>query len=108
MTTPRVYNKLIRDKIPDILRQSGKKFAIREMNQVEFRQALRDKLCEEAEELRVANFEALIDELADIYEVIDTLLQVYGITEADVRDHQRRKRLERGGFDQRMSLLWVE
>jgi len=102
-----IYNKLVRDRVPEIISQSGKQFAVKEMTQSEFHQALRDKLCEEAEELRVAEAEDLIAELADIYEVIDTLLKVYGIAEADIRACQLKKRSERGGFEQRINLLWV-
>jgi predicted house-cleaning noncanonical NTP pyrophosphatase (MazG superfamily) len=102
------YNKLVRDRIPEIIRQSGNQCEVANMSEVEFRQALREKLLEEAQETAVATPENLVSELADLQEVIDALLTVYGIEREDVLTEQRRKRAERGGFDQRLRLLQTD
>jgi predicted house-cleaning noncanonical NTP pyrophosphatase (MazG superfamily) len=102
------YNKLVRDRIPEIIRQSGNQCEVANMSEVEFRQALREKLIEEAQEAAVATPENLVSELADLQEVIDALLTVYGIEREDVLTQQRRKRVERGGFDQRLRLLHTD
>ena len=102
------HNKLVRNGIPEIIRQAGNQCEVATMSEKEFTQALREKLLEEAREAAAASPENLVSELADLQEVMDALLTVYGIEpEATVKE-QRRKRIERGGFDQRIRLLWTE
>ncbi|HEY9665535.1 MAG TPA: nucleoside triphosphate pyrophosphohydrolase [Coleofasciculaceae cyanobacterium] len=101
-------NKLVRDRIPDIIRQSGKQCEVAVMAEAEFRQALREKLLEEAGEVAAASLENLVSELADLQEVIDALLKVYGIEREAIAKEQRRKRTERGSFEQRLRLLWFD
>lgn len=102
------HNKLVRDSIPEIIRQSGKQCEVALMSEAEFSQALREKLLEEAQEAVVASPENLVSELADLQEVIDALLVVYGIERESLIKEQTRKRTERGGFEQRLRLLWTE
>jgi predicted house-cleaning noncanonical NTP pyrophosphatase (MazG superfamily) len=75
------------------------------MNEDEFRQALRTKLQEEAQEVAQANPDQFTTELADLYEVIDTLMATYHIDPEAVRNMQVQRRQERGGFTQRILLL---
>ncbi len=104
-----VYNKLVRDAIPEIIRQHGDTCQTEAMTEAEFQLALRQKLVEEAQEAVQATTEGdLITELADLYEVVDTLLQTNSITTDLVRTEQERRREERGGFAQRIKLLWTE
>lgn len=102
------YNKLVRDKIPEIIHQSGNQCEVATMSEVEFSQALRDKLIEEAQEVITASPDNLVSELADLQEVIDSLLVLYEIEHQVVAKAQERKRAERGGFQQRLNLLWSE
>ena len=99
------YNKLIRDHIPQIIRRNHLQCDITTMNEDEFRQALRTKLLEEAQEVAEADQNELITELADLYEVIDTIIATYHIDPEAVRNMQIRHRQERGGFTQRICLL---
>ncbi|MDQ2886400.1 MAG: nucleoside triphosphate pyrophosphohydrolase [Chloroflexota bacterium] len=100
------YNKLIRDRIPEILAQTGYTYAVETMNEQEYQQALREKLVEEAREAATAaETQQLITELADLYEVIDTLMSENTIAPDAVRAEQERRRQERGGFAQRIRLL---
>jgi predicted house-cleaning noncanonical NTP pyrophosphatase (MazG superfamily) len=78
------------------------------MSEEEYRQALREKLIEEAREASEADLHHLVFELADLYEVIDALMTSYGISQETVKAEQQRKRTERGGFDGRIQLLWTE
>ena len=68
------HNKLIRDRIPKIIRQAGRECEIKTMSQSEYHQALLNKLIEEAKEAAEAKPDNLVEELADIYEVIDVIL----------------------------------
>jgi len=102
------HNKLVRDYIPQIIRQSGHQCNITILSEAEFSQALREKLLEEAQEVAGASPQGLVSELADLQEVIDAILALYGISRDDVLTEQRQKRAERGGFEQRIRLLWTQ
>ena len=99
------YNKLVRDRIPEILEGAGYTYTFRVMNEQEYQQALRDKLLEEAYEAACADAQHLISELADLYEVIDTLMACNAIEATIVHAEQERRRSERGGFAQRIRLI---
>jgi predicted house-cleaning noncanonical NTP pyrophosphatase (MazG superfamily) len=103
-----VYDKLVRDRIPDIIRRDGSACEVATMAEGAYRQALREKLVEEASEAAEADPGHLVVELADLYEVMDTLMASYGVSSEDVRAEQERRRSARGGFAQRLRLLWTE
>ena len=102
------HNKLVRDRIPDIIRRAGKDCATEPLLDHAYQQALRDKLEEEAQEVATAPPATLVQELADLYEVIDSLLATHSISDSAVRAEQQRRRTERGGFEQRIWLHWTE
>jgi predicted house-cleaning noncanonical NTP pyrophosphatase (MazG superfamily) len=78
------------------------------MSESEYRQALLEKLVEEAQEARQAPPDELVTELADLHEVLAALMAAWQIAPKQVAQVQRQRRAERGGFDQRVKLLWVE
>lgn len=102
------YHKLVRDQIPEIIQESGLKCETLTLAESEYRQALRQKVVEEAQEVAVAEEQNLITELADIYEVIDAIIETYGINRELIIAEQMRRRKERGGFQKRIKLLWTE
>jgi len=102
------YSKLVRDGIPEHLQKAGLRCGWETMNEAEYRQALREKLVEEAQEAAQANEQELVFELADLYEVMEVLMKVYAITPTSVQEAQECKRHERGGFERRIRLLWVD
>jgi predicted house-cleaning noncanonical NTP pyrophosphatase (MazG superfamily) len=102
------YNKLVRDMIPDLIRQDGHACAVEPLDDATFRCALRDKLVEEAREAAEAPDEDLAAELADVQEVLDALVEAHGLTPEAVSTMQRQRRAERGGFARRLRLLWTE
>ena len=102
------HNKLVRDKIPEIIRNSGNHCGISTLNDAEYIKALRQKLVEEANEAATASPEELAQELADLMEVMDALISATGIKPEEVREIQKSKRSRRGGFDNRIKLLWTE
>jgi predicted house-cleaning noncanonical NTP pyrophosphatase (MazG superfamily) len=104
----KTYNKLIRDKIPQIIDNSGSDFAIALYSESEYILALKQKLIEEAQEIAIAQDDELISELADLLEVFDSLLEVKGISREAVVREQELRREERGGFRDRIKLLWTE
>lgn len=102
------YNKLVRDAIPAIIERQGKTCHTSTLPEIDYQLALREKLLEEACEARDAPLDQLKEELADLYELLDALVDAYGWSEAEVRQIQMEKRQERGGFERRVFLDWVE
>ena len=101
------HNKLVRDKIPEIIRNSGNQCKTTILSNIDYIKALREKLVEEANEAATAAPEELVEELADVMEVMDALIVATGIKPEKVREIQKEKRSRRGGFDNRIKLLWT-
>ena len=78
------------------------------MSQSKYHQALLDKLIEEAKEVAQANSNNLVEELADVYEVIDAILINLEIDKSLTLAKQEQKRQEKGGFNKKLRLLWTE
>jgi predicted house-cleaning noncanonical NTP pyrophosphatase (MazG superfamily) len=102
------YNKLVRDKIPEIITRSGNQCEVATYSDSEYIEALRQKLVEEAQEVVSAPSNELVSELADLYEVIDSLLLATGIDRETVIAKQKQKHSERGGFKGKIKLLWTK
>ncbi len=93
--------KLVRDGIPDIIRASGREPRVRYIAGEELVAALGAKLCEEAQEAAdvVGSRQQLVEELADVQEVLTALMKATGITREEVGRMAATKALERGGFE---------
>ncbi|CAB1128314.1 conserved protein of unknown function [Candidatus Hydrogenisulfobacillus filiaventi] len=100
-----VYNKLVRDRIPDIIAAAGGRCEVRELPPEEYRRALSDKLLEEAQEYRT---DGTLEELADVLEVLQALVRASGATWQELEDLRRTKAAARGGFDRRLWLVWAD
>ena len=74
------YNKLVRDRIPEIIRSTGQRPVTRVLNQGDYEAALLEKLAEEAREARQAPVEELPAELADVLEVLQAIASAHGLT----------------------------
>lgn len=99
------YNKLVRDKIPDIITLDGRHAKTRVLTDNEFRAELKRKLTEEVEEFLTSENP---EELADILEVIHALTSDLGVDSSKLETIRQQKRNERGGFDKRIFLITVE
>lgn len=108
--TKTIYNKLVRDKIADIIFAEGKNPKVFVLNKEEFFSALMEKLHEEAIELIETNGDKKKEreELADLYEVLNALRVCLGITEAQLEFDCNKKRNEKGSFHKRLFLYSVE
>lgn len=106
------YGKLVRDNIPDIIRKNGELPNIREMDTDEYRRELLYKLIEEAEEVRQAGYDpaerSFMTELADLSEVLGAVMKEFNINADELAETQRKRREERGGFDNRVFLESVQ
>ena len=101
--TVKHYNKLVRDRIPEVIEETGKTFSYRTATQTEYKNALLDKLLEEVIEFRE---NPSLEEMGDILEVIDALKSEYKLAGSSA--NQIAKRVRRGSFDKKIILEWVE
>lgn len=92
--------KLIRDHLPSNLRKKGIVLNERIMDQEEFIIKLKDKLQEEAEEVKSSqNLEDLSEELADMLEVIQSIAKAAGLSMYHIEQKRLEKLKTKGGFD---------
>ncbi|ALP35828.1 phosphoribosyl-ATP pyrophosphohydrolase [Paenibacillus sp. IHB B 3084] len=102
------YNKLVRDRIPHIITSQGKGCRTRILDPEEYKQELRTKLREEAEEyFEAAKDKDALEELADMLEVIRALAEVHGANVAELDKLRADKAEARGGFQERVFLIDV-
>ena len=90
--------KLIRDNIPDIAKANGDLITVRIAAPDEAIPLLKAKLIEEAREVAESDPEHILDELADVLEVLWTLGELYGYNTFTVAMAARAKAVSRGGF----------
>lgn len=101
----RVYNKLVRDNIPNIIIGKGENPVTRVLNDKEYKDELEKKLYEEYQEVINANTkDEKIEELADMVEVISYLSKIEGSNLEEVINVAKEKSFERGGFEEKIFL----
>jgi len=101
----KVYNKLVRDKIPDIIREEGRIAKTKILNDEEYRNELNKKLQEEVKEYLDDNN---IEELADIVEVVYGILNSMGVSIEEFESIRKAKVDKRGAFQDRFFLEEAE
>lgn len=99
------YNKLVRDKIIDIIYTNGENPKYHILKDDEYLKELHKKLFEEVGEFIE---EDSPEELADLMEVIYSIARVKNIDLMQVEQIRRDKRNKRGGFDKKIYLEGVE
>lgn len=101
--------KLWRDKLPDKMVKMGSVIHIKQLDDGEYDHQLRVKFIEEAEEVKVAKSrKELMEELADVLEVIDSLCALHNLSRSEIEMVQEKKRAERGGFLERKFVTIAE
>ena len=98
------YNKLVRDKIPDIIKSEGREAVCRELSDREFEEALNKKLFEEVQEVVETTGRERLEELADIYELIRTIAELHDSSMENVARLANKKKKERGAFEEKVFL----
>ena len=97
--------KLVRDRIPEIIRSQGKSCRTRILSQEEYRICLHKKLDEELAEF---HRDQNLEELADLMEVILAAAADLGYSAEDLERARADKAAERGGFAQKIFLESIE
>ncbi len=95
------YDKLVRDGIPDIIREKGDSCLFHVASELEYAGKLYEKLREESEELIEGRN---VQEIADVLEVIDAIMSFEGISAGEVEAAKSKRREERGAFEKRIIL----
>ncbi|HEY4430035.1 MAG TPA: nucleoside triphosphate pyrophosphohydrolase [Paenibacillus sp.] len=104
-----VYEKLVRDGIPNLIAAQGKDFSTRLLEPQEYITELRKKLKEESEEyFQATKDEEALEELADMLEVIQALAETHGSNCAELEKLRAEKASHRGGFKNGVFLIEVE
>lgn len=122
------HNKLVRDRIPNIIIGHGLSFKARKLDDVEFENELANKLIEESKEVANkvqwlnhkckqepvsdgeldADMKDITEELADVLEVYINLVKSLKLTTEDIEKAANEKRARRGSFEDKIYLEWVE
>lgn len=100
-----IYNKLVRDKIPDMIRAQGETPVTRILDGEEYLRHLEDKLDEETGEY---HRDKTAEELADILEVVYALAEANGTSKEELQKIYQMKHDARGGFEKRIFLISKE
>ena len=104
-----VYNKLVRDKILEILESDGLSYNAKVLEAQDFLKEVKVKMVEEAKEFQQAeNVQEMVEELADLLELVHTAINALGISYKELEDIRAHKKVKRGGFEQAIYLLDVE
>ncbi len=95
------YNKLVRDKIPEIIREKGGNSITHIADDVEYWLKLKEKLTEEVAEFLKSESE---EEIADILEVLRAICESKNTSWEEIEKIRMKKQEERGGFKEKIIL----
>ena len=100
-----IFNKLVRDNIPNIIKSNGEKAIIRILSDEEYRVELYKKLLEESHEVITSqDTEDTLEELADVLKVLKSIAKLKNRNLDDIIEIANQKRLKRGGFSKKIFL----
>ncbi|MDO8341389.1 MAG: nucleoside triphosphate pyrophosphohydrolase [Candidatus Woesebacteria bacterium] len=103
------YNKLVRDKIPEIIKSKDAKAKFRKLTSKQFKKYLLLKVEEEASALQtIKSKEEITNELADVIEVIEEIKKFMKISEKEINIEIKKNMDKKGGFNKRLFLIWSE
>lgn len=104
-----VYNKLVRDKILEIIEAENLAYQSRVLKPEEHLTEIKKKLYEEVKEFdETINREDALEEMADVLELLHAALKVYGAEFTELEAIRVNKKKKRGGFDEGLYLIDVE
>ena len=99
-----IYNKLVRDNIPEIIELNGEKPVVSILDDIRYKEELEKKLYEEYKEVIESSGTDRVEELADMIEVIKVLAKLENKTLDEVIEIANQKSDKRGAFDKKIFL----
>lgn len=103
------YNKLVRDKIPEIIKKAGGVAKFKKLTSRQFETELLKKVSEESTGLLSAKSKKeFVSELADIFAVTDEIKKLKKITDKEVGTAMKENMERKGGFKKKLFLVWSE
>lgn len=97
--------KLVRDKIPEIIKSKGQTPKTRTLNEIEYKKYLLDKLQEEAKEVSSAETkEDQLEEIADVLEILKAIAALNNSGLEEIEQIRKKKAESNGGFEKRILL----
>lgn len=104
-----IYNKLVRDHIPEVIQKTNKEFSTRILSEEEYETELKKKLSEELiEYVEASSDKEAVEELADILELLHSAVKLHGSSFEELEEVRKKKAEKRGGFEKRIFLIEVE
>jgi len=100
----KIYNKLVRDRIPEIIEAGGKICVTEALSDAKYLELLDAKLTEELSEYQERKS---LEELADLLEVMQAVIRARGWTWEQLERVRREKAARRGGFERKLLLKEV-
>jgi len=100
----KVYNKAIRDRIPDIIESSGASYIVDVLNDEKFIDKLVLKLDEEIKEFKESKS---VEELCDLIEIAYRIAELNGVSNEELEEMINKKNIERGKFEKNLFLIQV-
>lgn len=95
------YDKLVRDRIPEIIEAHGQGCEVRVLGEEEYAQRLDEKLAEELAEYQESGD---VEELVDLVELVRAIVAQRGMNWDEFEQMRQHKHKERGGFSNRLLL----
>ena len=103
------YNKLIRDKIPEIIKKDKAIPKVTRLNSKSFEKELKKKLIEESMELQIAQGKKdILKELSDVLEILQAIARIENISWKKIEEQRRERAKKRGGFKKKLFLKEVQ
>ena len=101
------YHKLIRDKIPESIKEWGGEYEVKKLGAKRFEEELLKKVGEEASGLlKATTKEEMTAELADVIDVLEEIKKLKRISERQVDEARKRAIKKKGGFKKKLFLVW--
>ena len=101
----KTFHKLVRDRIPEIIKNNGEESVVRVLEDEEYQVELYKKLLEESNEvIGSKNPDETLEELADVLEIVKSIAELHHKSLEDVMEIATQKRINRGGFEKRLLL----
>jgi len=102
------HNKLVRDKIPKYIESRGGFYETSTLKIGEFRTQLKKKAIEEAKEIASAKKDELVNEMADLLQILRSIAKLEKIPFGNIEKARNKKEKERGAFNKRTFLIWSD